>query len=53
MYLRLTRARQARNETSKLRIGFKGKNQRPLLMVWREYWHRGDVVYAEVLLSID
>jgi hypothetical protein len=36
---------------TRLRFGFKSKHQLPLLMVWREYWHGGDVVHATVLFN--
>lgn len=39
-------------ETTKIRFGFKGKSQLPLFMVWREYWERGEVTYAEVIFMI-
>ena len=38
-------------ERSRLRIGFASKNQMPLIMIWREYYKRGKVDYAEVLFS--
>lgn len=37
--------------TSKTRWGFKSKNQLALFMVWREWWHDGEVIYAEVLFT--
>jgi hypothetical protein len=36
---------------TKVRFGFKSSNQLYLFMVWREYHHKGEVVYAEVLFS--
>jgi hypothetical protein len=36
----------------RIRITFKGKNQLPWIMVIREYWEDGEVVYAEVLWSL-
>lgn len=38
-------------ETSKLRIGFKGKNQLPWVLIWREYWRGDEVVFARVLFK--
>jgi hypothetical protein len=38
--------------TSKIRFGFKGKNQLSWFMVWREYWSKDEVVFAKVLFSI-
>lgn len=38
---------------TKIRFGFKGKNQIPLFMLWREYWSGGEVVGATVLILID
>lgn len=38
-------------KVTKLRFGFKGKNQLPLFMVWKEWWEDGDVVYAKVLFN--
>lgn len=35
-----------------IRFGFKGKNQSPLFMVWKEYISNGRVQYADVLFSI-
>jgi len=35
----------------KLRIGFKSKNQLPLLMIWEEYWHAGEIVDGRVLFN--
>lgn len=35
----------------KLRFGFKGKNQLPLFMVWREFWQNGEVVHGAVLFN--
>lgn len=37
--------------TTKLRWGFKGRNQLPLFMVWREVWDGGEVVHADVLFN--
>jgi hypothetical protein len=37
--------------TEKIRFGFKGKDQLPLFMVWKEYWEGGEVVFAKVLFS--
>ena len=36
-----------------LRIGFHGKNQLPLFMVWREIWEAGEVVFAYEIFRID
>ena len=36
---------------TKLRIGFKGRNQLPWVLVWREYWEDGEVVFARVLFK--
>lgn len=33
------------------RWGFKGKKQLPLFMVWREHWHGGEVIHADVLFN--
>lgn len=30
------------------RAGFKGKNQLPLFMIWKEEWHENELVYAWV-----
>jgi len=40
-------------ETSKICIGFRGQQQTPLVMVWKEYYDNNDIVYAEVIFSID
>ena len=37
--------------TTKIRWGFRSKNQLPWFMVWREYHALGEVVYAKVLFS--
>ncbi len=37
--------------TTIIRFGFKSDKQLPLLMVWREFWEQGEVVYAEVIFS--
>lgn len=37
--------------TERIRFGFKSKNQLPLFMVWREYWHGTEIVFAEVLFN--
>jgi len=39
-------------EISRITIGFKGKNQSPLLMIIREDWLNGEVVYADCLFTI-
>lgn len=39
--------------STKIRFGFKGKNQIPLFMIWREYWSCGQVVYADVIYILD
>ena len=36
---------------TKLRIGFRGKSQEPLVLIWREYWEDGEVVFARVLFK--
>lgn len=37
---------------TRLRIGFKGQNQLPWVMIWREYWECGEVVFARVLFKL-
>lgn len=32
-------------------IGFKSKTQLPFVMVWKEYWHDGEVYDATVIYS--
>lgn len=34
-----------------IRFGFKGRNQLPLFMVWREYLHDGECLYASVIFN--
>lgn len=34
---------------TKIRFGFKSKNQSPLFMVWREYIEDGVIVFAAVI----
>lgn len=34
-----------------IRVGFKGRNQLPLLMIWREYWYGGEVVGGDVIFN--
>lgn len=36
---------------SRIRFGFKGQNQLPLFMIWREFWHNGEVTYAYVIFN--
>ncbi len=37
---------------SKIRFGFKGKNQLPLFMIWREFYDEfGDVEFAKVIFN--
>lgn len=38
--------------TTRLRFGFRSKNQSPLFLVWREWWENGEVVFAHVLFMI-
>ena len=38
-------------EQTKIRFGFKGRNQFPLFMIFREYWCRESVVYAKVIFN--
>jgi hypothetical protein len=33
------------------RFGFRGKNQMPILMVWDEVWHGGEIVHATVVFD--
>lgn len=33
------------------RLGFKGKNQLPLFMIWEEVWESGEVVDGRVLFN--
>ena len=40
-------------EVSRTTINFKGKNQTPLLMIIREDWLEGKVVWATCLFSIE
>jgi hypothetical protein len=40
------------SDGSRIRFGFKGKNQLPWFMIWREYWVDGDVVFARVLFKL-
>lgn len=37
-----------KRRSTKIRCGFKGKNQLPLFMVWKEYIENGEVVFAKV-----
>ncbi|KJS85017.1 MAG: hypothetical protein JM58_09640 [Peptococcaceae bacterium BICA1-8] len=37
---------------TKIRFGFKSKNQTPLFMVWKEYWENDKLTFAEVLFEI-
>ena len=37
--------------TAKLRFGFKGKDQLPLFMIWREWLDMGEVIHADVLFT--
>lgn len=38
---------------TRLRIGFKGKRQMPLFMIWREYFDpSGEMYYAEVVFKL-
>ncbi|PYY28324.1 hypothetical protein [Paenibacillus illinoisensis] len=37
---------------TKIRFGFKSKNQLPLFMVWREWNENGETVFAKVLFMI-
>lgn len=34
---------------TKIRFGFKSKNQLPLFMIWKEYIENNEVVHAEVI----
>lgn len=53
MYIRKNwKSRASKAEFTKLRIGFRSKNQIPVLMIWREYWCSGEVVGGEVLFSV-
>jgi hypothetical protein len=36
---------------TKIRFGFRGKNQLPLFMIWREHIENGEVVHAEVIFK--
>lgn len=38
-------------DMTRVRWGFKSKNQMPLFMVWREYWCDGEVVNARVIFN--
>ena len=38
--------------TTRLRFGFRGKNERYLFRLWKEYWENGEVVHAETLFRI-
>jgi hypothetical protein len=37
---------------TKITLSFKGKNQLPWFMITKEYWKKGEVVFAEVLFEI-
>ena len=37
--------------TTKIRWGFKSRNQLYLFQIWREYWQDGEVVNAKILFS--
>lgn len=39
--------------TTKIRFGFKGKNQLPLFMIWKEFSDGAEVVFAHILFMID
>jgi len=50
----ITRAEpNADGEIEITRISFKGKNQSPLVMVIKEYWRNGKVVFAKILWMTD
>lgn len=38
---------------TRLRFGFKSRNQLPLFMLWREYLYGEEVIYAKVLFVIE
>ena len=38
--------------TTKLCFGFRGEIQLPLFMIWREYWHNNQVIFAKTLFTI-
>ncbi len=42
---------QEENTMTKIRFGFKGRDQLPLFMVWREYIEDGEVFFAKVLFN--
>ena len=37
--------------SSRIRFGFKGKDQKPLFIIWREYLENGDIVFGKVLFN--
>jgi len=37
---------------TKIRIGFKNKNQLPLFMVWKEYYENNEMIFAKTLFMI-
>jgi len=38
--------------TTKIRFGFRSKNEAALFRIWKEWWQNGEVVYAKSLFSI-
>lgn len=36
---------------TKIRFGFKSKNQLPFFMIWEETWENGEVVMGHVIFS--
>ena len=40
------------NERTRIRMGFRGKHQRALFVLWKEYLYGNRVVYAKVIFKI-
>jgi hypothetical protein len=38
--------------TTRLRFGFRGKNESCLFRLWKEYWENDEVIHAETLFVI-
>lgn len=36
-------------KTTKIRIGFRSKNQSPLFMIWKEFYENNELVFAKTL----
>lgn len=36
---------------TKIKFGFKGRKQKPLFMVWREFYENGEVCFGTVIFN--